>query len=180
MLSPQAGAVLLNTFLSMHKKCFNYFELNWKFICKRVIFKKYQHCFSPNGEWILSFKKKEKKNATASIDLRSWRDQGWRFPFFSRPIAKFVPLVLSAWRFHQLRRLSAYRITVCRSPPATQAISVSNRCLQILSSRTALTNSKYNFFSQSFRVQFLGRRTSTALGVSAAPTTVLTPFTYKS
>ena len=39
MLSPQAGAVLLNTFLSMHKKCFNYFELNWKFICKRVIFK---------------------------------------------------------------------------------------------------------------------------------------------
>ena len=80
MLSPQAGAVLLNTFLSMHKKCFNYFELNWKFICKRVNFKKYQHCFSPNSERILSFKKKEKKkkkkNATVSIDLRSWRDQG--------------------------------------------------------------------------------------------------------
>ena len=168
MLSPQAGAVLLNTFLSMQKKCFNYFELNWKFICKRVIFKKYQHCFSPNGEWILSFKKKEKKkqkkNTTVSIDLRSWRNQGWR-----------IPILLAA--YSKIHSIGAFRLKV---PPATQAISVSNRCLQILSSRSALTNSKFNFFSQSFRVQFLGRRTSTALGVSAAPPTVLTPFTYKS
>ena len=169
MLSPQAGAVLLNTFLSMQKKCFNYFELNWKFICKRVNFKKYQHCFSPNSEWILRFKKKEKKkkkkkNATVSIDLRSWRDQGWR-----------IPILLAA--YSKIHSIGAFRLTVT---PATQAISVSNRCLQILSSRTALTNSKFIFFSQSFRVQFLGRRTSTALGVSAAPPTVLTPFTYKS
>ena len=168
MLSPQAGAVLLNTFLSMQKKCFNYFELNWKFICKRVIFKKYQHCFSPNGEWILSFKKKEKKkqkkNATVSIDLRSWRNQGWR-----------IPILLAA--YSKIHSIGAFRLKV---PPSTQAISVSNRCLQILSSRTALTNSKFNFFPQSLRVQFLGRRTSTALGVSAAPPTVLTPFTYKS
>ena len=169
MLSPQAGAVLLNTFLSMQKKCFNYFELNWKFICKRVIFKKYQHCFSPNSEWILSFKKKEKKkkkkkHATVSIDLRSWRDQGWR-----------IPILLAA--YSKIHSIGAFRLTVT---PATQAISVSNRCLQILSSRNALTNSKFIFFSQSFPVQFSGRRTSTALGVSAAPPTVLTPFTYKS
>ena len=167
MLSPQAGTVLLNTFLSMQKKCFNYFELNWKFICKRVIFKKYQHCFSPNSEWILSFKKKKKKkkkNATVSIDLRSWRDQGWR-----------IPILLAA--YSKIHSIGAFRLKV---PPATQAISVSNRRLQILSSRTALSNSKFIFFSQSFRVQFLGRRTSTALGVIAAPPTVLTPFTYKS
>ena len=156
MLSPQAGAVLLNTFLSMHKKCFNYFKLNWKFICERVIFKKYQNCLSPNGEWILSFLKK--KNATVSIDLRSWRDLGWR-----------IPILLAA--YSKIHSIGAFLLKV---PPATQAISVSNRCLQILSSRTALTNSKFNFFSQSFRLraQFFGRRTSTALGVSAAPPTV--------
>jgi len=151
MLSPQAGAVLLKTFLSMHKKCFNYFELNWKFICKRVTFRKYQHCLSPNGEWILSFKKKEKKKTPQSaLTCVAGGIRVDVFPFFSRLIA------------------------------ATQAISVSNHCLQILSSRTALTNSKFNFFPQSFRVQFFGRRTSTALGVSAAPSTVLTLFTYKS
>ena len=115
MLSPQAGAVLLNTFLSMHKKCFNYFELHWKFICKRVIFKKYQHCFSPNGEWILSFKKREKKTPQSALTCIASGIRVDVFPFFSRPIAKFIPLVLSAWRFHQLRRLSAYRIAVWRS-----------------------------------------------------------------
>ena len=154
MLSPQAGAVLLNTFLSMHKKRFNYFELNWKFICKRVIFQKNKNCLSPNDEWILSFTKKKKKNATVSIDLRSWRDQGWR-----------IPILLAAYsKIHSIR---AFRLKV---PPVTQAISVSNRCL---------TKSKFNFFSQSFRVQFFGRRTS-ALEVSTAPPTVLTLFTYKS
>ena len=162
MLSPQAGAVLLNTFLSMHKKRFNYFELNWKFICKRVIFQKDKNCLSPNDEWILSFTKK-KKNATVSIDLRSWRDQGWR-----------ILILLAAYsKIHSIR---AFRLKV---PPVTQAISVSNRCLQILSWRTTLTKSKFNFFSQSFRVQFFGRRTS-ALEVSTAPPTVLTLFTYKS
>ena len=151
MLSPQAGAVLLNTFLSMHKKCFNYFELNWKFICKRVIFKNINIALArtANGFWALKKKKKKKKNSTASIDLRSWRDQGWR-----------IPILLAA--YSKIHSIGAFRLKV---PPATQAI---RSCLQILSSRTALTNSKYNFFSQSFRVQFLGRRTSTALGVSAA------------
>ena len=120
MLSQQAGAVLLNTFSNMQKKCFNYFELNWKFICKRVIFKKYQHCFSPNSEWILSFKKKEKKNKNKKTPQSALTcvAGGIRvdvFPFFSRLIAKFIPLALSAWRFHQLSRLSAYRIAVCRS-----------------------------------------------------------------
>ena len=164
MLSPQAGAVLLNTFLSMHKKCFNYFELNWKFICKRVIFKNINIALArtANGFWAL--KKKKEKNSTASIDLRSWRDQGWR-----------IPILLAA--YSKIHSIGAFRLTV---PPATQAISVSNRCLQILSSRNALTNSKFIFFSQSFPVQFSGRRTSTALGVSAAPPTVLTAFTYKS
>ena len=166
MLSPQAGAVLLNTFLSMHKKCFNYFELNWKFICKRVIFKNINIALArtANGFWALKKKKKKKKNSTASIDLRSWRDQGWR-----------IPILLAA--YSKIHSIGAFRLKV---PPATQAISVSNRRLQILSSRTALSNSKFIFFSQSFRVQFLGRRTSTALGVIAAPPTVLTPFTYKS
>ena len=152
MLSPQAGAVLLNTFLSMHKKCFNYFELNWKFICKRVIFKNINIALARTA------------NGFLSIDLRSWRDQGWR-----------IPILLAA--YSKIHSIGAFRLKV---PPATQAISVSNRCLQILSSRTALTNSKFNFFCQSFRVQFLGRRTSTALGVSAAPPTVLTSFNYKS
>ena len=156
MLSPQAGAVLLNTFLSMHKKCFNYFELNWKFICKRVIFKNINIALArtANGFWAL--KKKKKKNATVSIDLRSWRDQGWCIPILLAAYSK----IRSIGAFRQLRRLSAYPIAVCRS--------------------WVLTNSKFNFFSQTFRVQVFGRRTSTALGVSTAPPTVLTPFTYKS
>ena len=115
MLSPQAGAVLLNTFSSMQKKCFNYFELNWKFICKRVIFKKYQHCFSPNSEWILSFKKKEKKKKKTPQSALTCVAGGIRvdvFPFFSRLIAKFIPLVLSAWRtsyagYQRIESLSA-------------------------------------------------------------------------
>lgn len=121
MLSPQAGAVLLNTFLSMHKKCFNYFELNWKFICKRVIFKNINIALArtANGFWAL--KKKKKKNATVSIDLRSWRDQGWCIPILLAAYSK----IRSIGAFRQLRRLSAYPIAVCRS--------------------WVLTNSKFNF-----------------------------------
>ena len=118
MLSQQAGAVLLNTFLSMHKKCFNYFELNWRFICKRVIFKKYQHCFSPSGEWILSFKKKRKKKTPQPALTCVAGGSGLTFP-----------ILLAAYR--KIRSIGAFRLKV---PPATQAISVSNRCLQISTS----------------------------------------------
>ena len=96
MLSPQAGAVLLNTFLSMHKKCFNYFELNWKFICKRVIFKNINIALArtANGFWAL--KKKKKKTPLSALTCVAGGIRVDVFPFFSRPIAKFVPLVLSA------------------------------------------------------------------------------------
>ena len=63
---------------------------------KRVIFKKYQHCFSPNGEWILSFKKREKKTPQSALTCIASGIRVDVFPFFSRPIAKFIPLVLSA------------------------------------------------------------------------------------
>lgn len=125
MLSPQAGAVLLNTFLSMHKKRFNYFELNWKFICKRVIFQKNKNCLSPNDEWILSFtKKKKKKTPRSALTCVAGGIRVDVFPFFSQLIAKFIPFVLSAWRFHQLRRLSAYRIAVW--PRASLIFSLSH------------------------------------------------------
>ena len=118
MLSPQAGAVLLNTFSSMQKKCFNYFELNWKFICKRVIFKNINIALArtANGFWALKQKKKKKKKTPQpALTCVAGGIRVDVFPFFSRLIAKFIPLALSAWRFHQLRRLSAYRIAVCRS-----------------------------------------------------------------
>ena len=115
MLSPQAGAVLLNTFLSMHKKCFNYFELNWRFILREWFLKNINIALArtANGFWAL--KKEKKKTPQSALTCIASGIRVDVFPFFSRPIAKFIPLVLSAWRFHQLRRLSAYRIAVCRS-----------------------------------------------------------------
>ena len=106
-------------------KRFNYFELNSGNLFAREWFLKnikIALARTANGFWAL--KKKFKKNNKIIIIIKTPQSAltcvacGIRvdvFPFFSRLIAKFIPLVLSAWRFHQLRRPSTYRIALCRS-----------------------------------------------------------------